>query len=137
MVFSLSTIFILVFDLSLDKELPKWSLIYMAFANFAYQTFDAVDGLHARAIKASSPLGQLFDHGIDALIHGIMITSQASVMRLGNKLIFFIYFHGIVVFTLMYPRFRSLQHIGSFIIMKLNILDTVLSDLLKVIHFYF
>lgn len=34
---------------------------------FGYQTLDAVDGKHARATNSSSPLGQLFDHGCDAI----------------------------------------------------------------------
>lgn len=38
-----------------------------AFTNFVYQTLDAVDGKQARRTGASSPLGQLFDHGCDCL----------------------------------------------------------------------
>jgi phosphatidylglycerophosphate synthase len=34
---------------------------------FIYQTLDAIDGKQARRTGSSSPLGQLFDHGCDAL----------------------------------------------------------------------
>ncbi|KAG6467026.1 hypothetical protein ZIOFF_075211 [Zingiber officinale] len=34
---------------------------------FRFQTFDAVDGKQARRTNSSSPLGELFDHGCDAL----------------------------------------------------------------------
>ena len=40
---------------------------YIALVLFLYQTFDAVDGKHARRTGTSSPLGQLFDHGCDAI----------------------------------------------------------------------
>jgi len=73
----------------------------MAFANFAYQTLDAVDGLHARAIKASSPLGQLFDHGIDALLHGTMGCCQMAAMRTGANPYAFFYFQALVVILIL------------------------------------
>jgi phosphatidylglycerophosphate synthase len=102
MLFGLSTVaVILLYDVSFTKDLPRWTFFYMAFANFAYQTFDAVDGLHARAIKASSPLGQLFDHGIDALLHAAMGCCQMSAMKTGANLYAFIYFHGLVVILLL------------------------------------
>lgn len=41
--------------------------LFIAVALFAYQTLDAIDGKQARRTKSSSPLGQLFDHGCDAL----------------------------------------------------------------------
>lgn len=37
--------------------------VYSAFAMFAYQTMDAIDGKQARRTGAQSPLGQMFDHG--------------------------------------------------------------------------
>lgn len=111
MVFGLSNIFVLISDMTLTKTLPSWVFLYMALANFAYQTFDAVDGIHARAIKASSPLGQLFDHGIDALLHGIMCCTQMSAMRMGSSIFAFIYFQGLVVvlfFTIVFLLYGSL-----------------------------
>mmetsp|Transcript_59456 Transcript_59456/g.110024 ORF Transcript_59456/g.110024 Transcript_59456/m.110024 type:complete len:372 (-) Transcript_59456:77-1192(-) len=46
---------------------PRWLYFLGAAALFFYQTTDAVDGKQARRIGASSPLGQLMDHGCDAL----------------------------------------------------------------------
>ena len=34
---------------------------------FVNQTLDAMDGKHARNTKRASPLGQLMDHGCDAV----------------------------------------------------------------------
>ncbi|KAH7283004.1 hypothetical protein KP509_35G056000 [Ceratopteris richardii] len=46
---------------------------------FLYQTFDAVDGKQARRTGSSSPLGELFDHGCDAL------TCAFETMAFGNS----------------------------------------------------
>jgi ethanolaminephosphotransferase len=46
---------------------PAWTYYYIAFVLFAYMTFDALDGKQARRTNSSTPLGQLFDHGCDAL----------------------------------------------------------------------
>ena len=43
-----------------------------AIAIFLYQTLDAIDGKHARAIGLSTPLGAIFDHGCDAAVMPIM-----------------------------------------------------------------
>lgn len=43
---------------------PSCSIAYVLFM---YMTFDAVDGKQARRTGSASPLGQLFDHGCDAI----------------------------------------------------------------------
>ncbi|CAH8441370.1 unnamed protein product [Heterobilharzia americana] len=45
---------------------PFTSLVFAACV-FVYQTLDALDGLHARRTGSCSQLGELFDHGCDAL----------------------------------------------------------------------
>ncbi|KAL2915545.1 hypothetical protein HK105_204947 [Polyrhizophydium stewartii] len=46
---------------------PSWIYFSMALGIWLYSTFDNVDGKQARRTGSSSPLGELFDHGIDAL----------------------------------------------------------------------
>lgn len=46
---------------------PSWIYYYASFALFFYQTMDNIDGKQARRTGTSSPLGELFDHGIDSL----------------------------------------------------------------------
>jgi len=53
----------LYYDSTFTKDIPHWVYIFASICQFIYQTLDAVDGKHARTTKASSPLGQLFDHG--------------------------------------------------------------------------
>ena len=54
-------------DGSYEMVFPRWTYVYVAFTVFMYQTFDAIDGKQARRTQTSSPLGQLFDHGCDAI----------------------------------------------------------------------
>ena len=63
----IATAITLLYDTSLEGEVPPWLYILGAFAVFMFQTFDAIDGKHARNTGQSSPLGQLFDHGCDAV----------------------------------------------------------------------
>ncbi|XP_057730607.1 choline/ethanolaminephosphotransferase 1-like isoform X2 [Arachis stenosperma] len=51
----------------LDTAPPRWVHFAHGLLLFLYQTFDAVDGKQARRTSSSSPLGELFDHGCDAL----------------------------------------------------------------------
>ncbi|KAL5710620.1 ethanolaminephosphotransferase [Ranunculus cassubicifolius] len=50
-----------------DSPPPRWVHFAHGLLLFLYQTFDAVDGKQARRTNSSSPLGELFDHGCDAL----------------------------------------------------------------------
>lgn len=56
-------------DENLENALnvPLWAYYLNAALLFYYQTMDAIDGKHARNTKSSSALGELFDHGLDAL----------------------------------------------------------------------
>jgi len=56
-----------LFDPFLEAEAPRILYAWFALCIWIYQTLDAVDGKQARKTKSSSPLGQLFDHGCDAL----------------------------------------------------------------------
>lgn len=50
---------------------PTWSYLLSALCMFAYSTMDNMDGKQARRTGSSSPLGLLFDHGLDALNCGL------------------------------------------------------------------
>lgn len=63
-----STLVLLYYYFCDNGDFPCWALYYAAFALFAYQTLDAIDGKQARRTGAGSPLGELFDHGCDAFL---------------------------------------------------------------------
>lgn len=48
-------------------EAPRWVYALSAISVVVYVNLDCIDGKQARRTKTSSPLGQLFDHGCDAL----------------------------------------------------------------------
>ncbi|GAA5823980.1 hypothetical protein JCM10212_006595 [Sporobolomyces blumeae] len=66
---------------------PAHPLVYAscAFGLFFYQTMDNIDGKQARRTGTSSPLGELFDHGLDTLNCPIGGLIQAAAMGLGQS----------------------------------------------------
>jgi ethanolaminephosphotransferase len=54
-----------------------------ALGLFVYQTLDALDGKQARRTGSSSPLGQLFDHGCDALSTIFNVLSALATVQIG------------------------------------------------------
>jgi len=67
------------------QETPMWWKLYSGVCIFLYQTLDNMDGQQARKIGASSPLGQLFDHGCDAVNASIIILLVAINTRCGAE----------------------------------------------------
>ena len=63
----------LPYDITMTQEFNSWCYLFTALALFGYQTLDACDGKQARRTGSSSPLGQLFDHGCDAIATVIII----------------------------------------------------------------
>ncbi|TDH73069.1 uncharacterized protein CCR75_009054 [Bremia lactucae] len=62
---------------------PAWVYILSALGLFIYQTMDALDGKQARRTGASSPLGQLFDHGCDAVCTVFNVLSASATCQAG------------------------------------------------------
>ena len=51
----------------LKGDAPPWAYLVCAACIFGYQTLDGSDGKQARRTKSGGPLGELCDHGCDAL----------------------------------------------------------------------
>ncbi|XP_019738577.1 cholinephosphotransferase 1 [Hippocampus comes] len=62
-----STLLLVFFCPKATEEAPAWVFILSALGLFVYQSLDAIDGKQARRTNTSSPLGELFDHGCDAV----------------------------------------------------------------------
>jgi ethanolaminephosphotransferase len=69
---------------TLDQDCPQWVYASWAVGLFLYQTFDAVDGSQARRTRQSGPLGELFDHGVDAVNTTLEVLLFAATMNLGQ-----------------------------------------------------
>lgn len=62
-----TTVVLVYYCPSSTEEAPAWAFIVSALGLFIYQSLDAIDGKQARRTNSSSPLGELFDHGCDAV----------------------------------------------------------------------
>lgn len=74
---------ILIYIPDLSSPAPFWVYISFAIGLWIYQTMDNIDGKQARKTGTSSPLGELFDHGIDSLNCVLGGLVQAACMGLG------------------------------------------------------
>ncbi|KAI9149682.1 hypothetical protein H9P43_009859 [Blastocladiella emersonii ATCC 22665] len=80
----INLLFILLFMPDLAGPGPAWLYFSFALGIWLYSTFDNVDGKQARRTGTSSPLGELFDHGCDALNCSVGALVQAASLGLGN-----------------------------------------------------
>ncbi|CAN8253680.1 unnamed protein product [Cochlearia groenlandica] len=78
-----------VYSPRLDSPPPRWVHFAHGLLLFLYQTFDAVDGKQARRTNSSSPLGELFDHGCDALACAFETMAYASTAMCGRDTFLF------------------------------------------------
>lgn len=62
-----------------NQNFPSWYYLVVAFLMFLYQTADGSDGPQARRMKCGSALGELFDHGVDAVV-------TSSIYIVGSQL---------------------------------------------------
>ncbi|KAJ9607605.1 Phosphotransferase [Cladophialophora chaetospira] len=76
---------LLWYNPTLDTDCPPWVYLTWAIGLFLYQTFDAVDGSQARRTHQSGPLGELFDHGVDACNTSLEVLLFAASMNLGQS----------------------------------------------------
>lgn len=81
-------ILVFYYDPYLNQDSPKWCYFFYAFGLFMYQTFDGCDGCHARNTGQSGPLGELFDHSIDAINTTLGSIIFSSVLQVGYGKLF-------------------------------------------------
>lgn len=74
----------LYYSPNMDQDCPSWVYWTWAAGLFLYQTFDAVDGSQARRTRQSGPLGELFDHGVDALNTSLEVLLFSAAMNFGQ-----------------------------------------------------
>ncbi|KAF8079248.1 CDP-alcohol phosphatidyltransferase-domain-containing protein [Lyophyllum atratum] len=64
---------------------PNWVYFTWAFGLFAYQSLDAIDGKQARRTGMAGPLGEMFDHGCDAMNTTLEVILAAQALNLGRS----------------------------------------------------
>ncbi|SHO77058.1 Similar to S.cerevisiae protein CPT1 (Cholinephosphotransferase) [Malassezia sympodialis ATCC 42132] len=70
---------------STASAVPVWMLWVWSACLFMYQSLDAIDGKQARRTNMSGPLGELFDHGCDALNTTLESVLVCAAMGLGRS----------------------------------------------------
>jgi ethanolaminephosphotransferase len=75
---------------TLSEPLPQWLYIFNAFCLFFYQTLDAIDGKQARRTETSSALGELFDHGCDAMSTVFCALTMGAALRTGSDIVMYV-----------------------------------------------
>ncbi|KAI8070516.1 CDP-alcohol phosphatidyltransferase-domain-containing protein [Gongronella butleri] len=73
-----------IYTPDMNGDGPSWLYFSFAAGVWLYSTFDNVDGKQARRTGTSSPLGELFDHGCDALNCSFAAIIQAAGVGLGH-----------------------------------------------------
>ncbi|KAG4100991.1 Choline/ethanolaminephosphotransferase [Neocallimastix lanati (nom. inval.)] len=66
------------------EEVPRWVYVCWGINLFIYQSLDAIDGKQARRTGSSGPLGELFDHGCDAINTTLAFLCILSALGIGN-----------------------------------------------------
>ncbi|ESP05564.1 hypothetical protein LOTGIDRAFT_152421 [Lottia gigantea] len=68
---------------SVPPKIPNWVWLFGAFNNFLAHTLDGIDGKQARRTGSSSPLGELFDHGLDSWASVLLPVALYSIFGRG------------------------------------------------------
>jgi ethanolaminephosphotransferase len=76
---------IILFGKDMEGELPSWFCWCLGVCFFLYMVCDNVDGKQARRTASSSPLGMLFDHGIDCCTAVINNLIMQRMMQVGKR----------------------------------------------------
>ena len=98
--------------------IPSWVCIVCAISYTTYIIFDYTDGKQARRLKASSPLGLLFDHGTDACTTFYDTIVTGSIIYYNN-----IYQYLLLYYPLSFTFFINTweeYYVGELILPEIN-----------------
>ena len=59
---------LIVYGNGIEGPLDGWFCVFTGICCFMYNTLDNIDGKQARRTGSGSPMGMLFDHGLDATV---------------------------------------------------------------------
>ncbi|XP_029966506.1 ethanolaminephosphotransferase 1-like [Salarias fasciatus] len=66
-------------------HVPSWVWVAAGIFNFLAYTLDGVDGKQARRTNSSTPLGELFDHGLDSWACIFFVATVYSIFGRGDS----------------------------------------------------
>lgn len=68
-----------------EEQPPQWVYFTWGIGLFLYQSLDAIDGKQARRTGMAGPLGQMFDHGCDAINTTLEVILASHALNLGRS----------------------------------------------------
>ncbi|ELP90731.1 choline/ethanolaminephosphotransferase, putative [Entamoeba invadens IP1] len=79
--------FLFFFDSPTGQEdVSTFTVVMSGLLMFLYQTADNLDGKQARRTKNGSPLGELFDHGVDTFMMGIFALIIVTIFKFETRI---------------------------------------------------
>eukprot|EP00056_Hartaetosiga_gracilis_P018307 m.10463 g.10463 ORF g.10463 m.10463 type:complete len:277 (+) comp6608_c0_seq2:56-886(+) len=88
LVVNISTCMLLIFYnpmMGHDNETPWWAFVACGVGLFIYQALDNIDGKQARRTGSATPLGEMFDHGCDAISTIFVAVSSIITLEAGSS----------------------------------------------------
>jgi len=117
-----------VYYTPLVKGVAPWYIyVIHAVCLFCYQTLDALDGKHARNTGNSSALGELFDHGCDAVSTTMLVLTVCSTVQLGSTPILFytVLISNLVFFSAQWEQYTA----GKLVLGYINVTEAQFSSM--------
>eukprot|EP01095_Lingulamoeba_sp_RSL-Kostka_P011843 TRINITY_DN45_c5_g1_i1.p1 TRINITY_DN45_c5_g1~~TRINITY_DN45_c5_g1_i1.p1 ORF type:complete len:326 (-),score=61.09 TRINITY_DN45_c5_g1_i1:131-1108(-) len=108
----------------MEGDVPRWAFLLATVCLFWYQTMDAIDGKQARRTGTSSPLGELFDHGCDALTTVFMGLTLACTLQVGTgiHLMIVLLLSFLVFFMAQWEEYHTdLMDLGYFGVIEIHL----------------
>lgn len=109
-----SSILFTLYSPSFTPSRPSYTYFYAAITLFIYQIMDIADGKQARRLNLSSPLGQLFDHGLDCITSTFILFNMLMTMRVGDSA-FFVGSGVVIVICIFYFANWAEYHTGELV----------------------
>ncbi|EKE37926.1 hypothetical protein ENUP19_0228G0015 [Entamoeba nuttalli] len=105
----------IVMNIFLDPNSEPNILVntFVCIMIFLYQTADNLDGKQARRTKSSSPLGELFDHGVDSIMIGIFSVAVVLNLHLTTTKCYLLM---MVLNTVFYMSHWEEYHVGTLVL---------------------
>ncbi|OAF68999.1 hypothetical protein A3Q56_03256 [Intoshia linei] len=126
-------------NLNSTDSAPRWCHFLCALGLFFYQSLDAIDGKHARKIGMSSALGEIFDHGCDAISTIFISISIMTSLRLGmypylylmmvftaQSIFYIVHWRGYLTGRILFSKFSVTE--SQFLVMFGFMIATVFGD---------
>jgi len=108
----------------LYEHAPNWVYFFASFSIFAYQTLDAIDGKQARRTNTSSALGELFDHGCDAVSTVFLTLIMAMTFSTGGWLLLV---NALLLFSGVFFTIWDLYYTNNFDLGVVNVTEALLT----------